>query len=245
MSAAGDAAAGRVVAVHISVASLRRYPVKAMGGEALAAVEVDARGLAGDRWFAVEDREGHFASGKDTRRFRRRDAVFDYAARTEPDGRVVVVRDGRRWTVGDPQLDKRLSDEMGTAVAVTPEAAVPHQDAGSVSLVSTATLRWCAERWGGSPDPRRLRANIVLEADEPFAEEGWEHREVEVGTTLLRVVGRAPRCRMTDLPQDGVEPGAKWLTSLARERDLCLAVYADVVRPGRVTLGDRVLAAGV
>ena len=224
----------------ISVASLRRYPVKAMGGEALEVAAVDARGLAGDRWYAVEDHEGLVASGKDTRRFRRRDAVFDYAAHTELDGGVVVTQDGRSWPAGDPLLDQRLTDEMGTAVRVAPEADVPHQDAGSVSLVGTATLRWCAERWGGSPDARRLRANIVVESDEPFVEERWEHQEIEVGSVRLRVIGRAPRCRMMDLAQDGVEPGAKWLRSLGRERNLCLAVYADVVRPGHIRVGDHV-----
>lgn len=31
------------------VQALRRYPVKSMGGESLEEVEVDVRGLAGDR----------------------------------------------------------------------------------------------------------------------------------------------------------------------------------------------------
>ena len=221
-----------------SVVSLRRYPVKSMGGESLDVAELDTRGVVGDRWYAVEDHEGRFASGKDTRRFRRRDVVFDYAARTGPDGRVVVRRGGSRWYVGDRDLDQRLSDEMCTPVRITPEAEVPHQDMGSVSLVSTATLRWCADRWGGSPDPRRLRVNIVVEADEPFVEERWLQRELDLGSTRLRVVGRAPRCRMIDLGQDGAEPGAKWLRPLARDRDMSLAVYADVTRPGHLRPGD-------
>src|SRR5689334_16379501 len=71
--------------VQISVTALRRYPVKAMGGEPLDLARFDARGLLGDRWYAVEDTEGRFASGKDTRRFRRRDRVFDYGATTDPE----------------------------------------------------------------------------------------------------------------------------------------------------------------
>jgi hypothetical protein len=49
-----------------------------------------------------------------------------------------------------------------------------------------------------------------------------------------------PRCRRIDIRQDGTDPGERWLRSLARERDLFLAVYADVTRPGRISLGDRV-----
>ena len=222
-----------------SVMSLRRYPVKSMGGEGLAVAELDARGLVGDRWYAVEDEEGRFASGKDTRRFRRRDTVFGYSALTEPHGQVAVTRHSSRWCVGDPDLDQLLSEEMGTAVRITPEAEVPHQDMGSVSIVSTATLRWCADRWGGSADPKRLRVNIVIEADEPFAEERWLEREVTLGSSRLRVVERVPRCRMIDIQQDGAEPATKWLRPLARERDMSLAVYADVTRPGQIRLGDR------
>jgi hypothetical protein len=126
------------LAVPISVISLRRYPVKSMGGESLGEVELGARGSVGDRWYAVEDDEGSFASGKDTRRFRRRDAVFEYAAHTEPGGRE-----------------------------------------------------------------------------------------------------RVPRCRMIDIRQHGAEPGSRWLKSLAQERGMSLAVYADVSQPGRINLGDQ------
>lgn len=48
-----------------------------------------------------------------------------------------------------------------------------------------------------------------------------------------------PHCRMIDIRQDGVEPGAPWLRSLARERDRYLAVYADVSEPGQINRGDR------
>jgi MOSC domain-containing protein len=228
--------------MDISVTNLRRYPVKSMGGESLAVAELDARGVVGDRWYAVEDDAGRFASGKDTRRFRRRDAVFHYTARTSPLGRVEVSRGDECWYVGDPSLDERLSADMGTPVRVTPEAAVSHQDMGAVSIVTTATLQWCADRWGGSPDPRRLRVNVVVDSAEPFVEERWVGRELQLGSARLRVVERAPRCRMIDIVQDDAESVAKWLKPLARERDMFLAVYAEVTRPGGFTLGDRLRA---
>ena len=81
--------------------------------------------------------------------------------------------------------------------------------------------------------------NIVVESDEPFVEERWVHRELEIGSTRLRVIERVPRCRTIDIVQDGAEPGQRWLKSLGRERDMSLAVYADVSRPGRICIGDR------
>lgn len=222
------------------VHGLWRYPVKSMGGERLDVVELDGRGLVGDRWYAVRDAEGHLASGKDTRRFRRRDAVFDYTAQTRDDGVVVRGPEGE-WRVGSPELATTLTGRMGVPVQVVPESTVPHQDQGSVSLVGTATLAWCAERWGIDADPRRLRVNLLVETAEPFVEESWQGREVRVGGAALTIVERIPRCRMIDVAQVDVEARGRWLKPLGAERDLCVAMYADVARPGVVRRGDPVV----
>lgn len=220
--------------------ALWRYPVKSMGGEQLDAVDLDARGLVGDRWYAVRDAEGHLASGKDTRRFRRRDAVFDYTARTRRDGVAVQGPEGE-WRVGDPDLDTTLSGRMGVPVEVASESTVPHQDQGSVSLVGTATLAWCADRWGILADPRRLRVNLLVETAEPWVEETWQGREVRVGDVTLTVVERIPRCRMIDVDQPGVRARGRWLKPLGAERDMCVAMYADVAQAGVVRVGDAVV----
>ncbi|HET8587016.1 MAG TPA: MOSC domain-containing protein [Candidatus Limnocylindria bacterium] len=219
------------------VLELRRYPVKAMGGESLASVLLDARGLVADRWFAVEDDDGHFASGKDTRRFRRHDEVFEYAA-SSVDGQVVVRHGERSWTVGDRALDDELSERMGTPVRVLPEADVPHFDDGQLSLIGTASLDWCREQLGVDTDWRRLRPNIVLETAEPFVEESWIGQVVQVGAVQLRVVSRIERCRTVDLAQNGVTDTTRLLKALGRSRNVCLGVYADVVAPGPVRIGD-------
>lgn len=230
--------------MSIVVTALRRYPVKSMGGEELDSVLLDSRGLAGDRWYAVEDADGHFASAKNTRRFRRHDAVLGYSAATvgsgAQDSRVEVSRGGQSWIVGTPSLDAELSSACGVPVQVTPESAVQHQDAGQVSIVGTATLAWCAERWDIDADPRRLRVNIVVSTTSPFEEEGWIGRELAIGSAHLRVADRIERCRTIDLPQDGASALGRWLRPLAAERDMCVAVYADVTLPGTVSVGDPV-----
>ena len=47
-----------------TVAELWRYPVKSLLGEQLPEVEVDERGVIGDRLYAVTDRDGKLGSGK-------------------------------------------------------------------------------------------------------------------------------------------------------------------------------------
>ncbi len=217
---------------------IRRYPVKSMAGESLGSVEVDARGLTGDRWYAVVDGDGKLSSGKHSNRFRRRDAVFDFAARTTDEG-VRVSGRGGDWPVGDVDLDRALSLAMGDPVRVLAEEATPHQDDGQVSLVGTASLDWCREHLGVDADRRRIRPNLVIDTREPFVEEAWSG-VLTVGTARLRVVRRVERCRMIDIAQDGLPPEGRWLTSLSETRQLCLAIYLDVVDPGTLSVGDEV-----
>jgi uncharacterized protein YcbX len=223
-----------------TVAGIRRYPVKSMGGEALAAVGLDGRGVVGDRRYAVVDGEGRFAAGKDSRRFRRRDQVFEYAASTDSDGMVRVARGDDDWVAGDAALDADLTARFGDPVRVLPEQGVSHFDAGAVSIVGTATLAWCARELGVDADHRRLRANLLVETAEPFEEESWVGHGVRVGAVRLSVVERVERCRTIDLAQDGVATTTSWLKALGRSRDLCVAVYADVVVPGSIAVGDLV-----
>ncbi|MFW7415389.1 MOSC domain-containing protein [Demequina sp. SO4-18] len=221
------------------VTTLRRYPVKSMGGESLETVALDVRGLEGDRAYAVRDAESRLASGKNTKRLVRRDGVFEFRARTEDAGVVISGPGGRHGLVGEPELDAWLSDVLAAPVAVAPETDVPHFDDGAVSLIGTATLEWCARELGVDADPRRLRPNIVVATSEPFEEEGWAG-DVRIGEAVLRPAGRIERCRTIDLAQDGVDTRTRWLKALGETRDMRVAVYLDVVTPGAIAVGDQV-----
>lgn len=215
---------------------IRRYPVKAMGGEWLDEVPVDRRGLRGDRAWAVVDADGRLAAAKDSRRFRRRDAVFDYAAATTAGG-VVVRREEWSWDAGDPALDVDLSARMAAEVRLLPEGDVSHFDDQPVSLVGTATLDHLARTQGVDADPRRFRTNLVVETEEPFVEESWGRLAID--DVELEVVGAVPRCRATTIAQDGVAPEPDMLRVLA-DRDVCLCAYAQVVAPGTLRTGAQV-----
>jgi uncharacterized protein YcbX len=224
------------------VQEIRRYPVKSMAGEALDEVDLDRRGVVGDRWYAVVDGDGKLSSGKHSNRFRRRDAVFEYAARTTGES-VRVAGRGGEWTVGDPALDAALTSAMGDPVRVLPEGDTPHHDEGWVSLVGTATLDWCREHWDIDADRRRIRPNLVIETSEPFVEETWSG-PLSIGSTRFTVVKRIERCRMVDIAQEGLPPLGGWLKALAEARDQRLAIFVDVVEPGAVRLGDEVRLGG-
>ena len=218
---------------------IRRFPVKAMGGEPLRSVEVDVRGLVGDRAYAVVDRDGKLASGKHSRRFRRRDEVFEFASRTTADG-VRVSGRGGEWAAPGDEIDQVLSDAMGDPVRVLPETTTPYFDAGHVSMVGTASLAWCAEHLGVDADFRRIRPNLLIATQEPFVEESWTL--VEIGEVRLTPVERIERCRMIDIAQEGLPREGRWLKALTQAREMNLGVYADVRQPGALAVGDEVRA---
>ncbi len=89
-------------------------------------------------------------------------------------------------------------------------------------------------------DVRRFRPNILLDApsDDPFPELAWVGKEVTIGSATLKVELHCPRCQMTthgfaDLPRD-----SKIMQTMIRESEGNLGVYASVVTPGKVSMGD-------
>jgi len=225
-----------------AVSELWRYPVKSFRGERLDELVVDGRGVLGDRAFAVRDANGKFGSGKTTRRFRLLRGLLDFAARTEDDGVVVEGRDGAVFRVGDPALDALLSERYGEPLAVLPEGAVPHFDVGPVHLVTTSSLGWVADGYGGTAgDSRRYRPNLVLSVPEPgLLEEGRSGAVVAIGPCVLRVSGPAERCVMVNNARDELAADPGVLRFLVERNGTNLGVYADVVETGTVRVGDPV-----
>jgi len=229
------------------IAAIRRYPVKSVAGEELPAAVVERRGLVGDRLWALADAEGRLGSGKTTRRFVHVEGLLGLAARLPGPGTPLVrLPDGRELAVGDPALDSAASEVLGQPLRLVREASIPHHDAAPVHLVTTAGLAALGRQAGGPPvEPGRLRPNLVIEwpgadADgEP--EEGWLGHDVHVGEELvLRVQERTERCRMVDLPHRDAPARPGLLRALAAATDACAGVYAAVLVPGRVRVGDGV-----
>jgi uncharacterized protein YcbX len=105
-----------------TVVALWRYPVKSMLGEALHASDVTARGLAGDRAYALIDAEtGKVVSAKNPRKW---PTMFQFrtAFCTPPsaDGTLppasVTLPSGAQVRTDDPDAAARLSEALGRSV---------------------------------------------------------------------------------------------------------------------------------
>jgi len=243
------------------IAQIWRYPVKSLRGELLSAAPVDARGLRGDRLWAVRDTaDGKLGSGKNSRRFRRfpGPALLSLSSRYRVDpaadpevveAPLVVAADGREYPVSDGSADRFFQQQTGIpTLSVAREAEVNHFDEEPVSLIGTATLRWVEEQLPGiATDARRFRPNLVVRTAEPFEEEAWVGRAVRIGSgddaVELTFTHVLTRCVMTTMEQADLPPALGMLKMLGQreEQPLRLAVVGAATRTGIVRIGDPVV----
>ncbi len=221
------------------IIELWRYPVKSMLGESCKEIELEMRGVVGDRLFAVRDANGKFGSGKDTRRFRKIDGLFSLQAHFR--GQIPQVRfpGGKLIAGNDPAIDSALSDVLGQPVQLVREAEISHLDAGPVHIVthgSLARLRGIAPE--GVADARRFRPNIVLSTDDYQVEYEWLGKRVRIGEAELKFSNPTERCGMVAFAQSELPKAPHILRHITQELGLNFGVYAEVVKPGVIRLGD-------
>ena len=224
-----------------SVARLWRYPVKSVGGEACERLELNARGVAGDRRYAIMNREGKLGSGKTTRRFRQIDGLLELRAVYQGDVPELIFRDEKRMLGSDPQIHAALSNALNMPVTLGREQDVSHLDAGPVHLITTAALAWLrASVPDALIDERRFRPNLVIAVPGATQVElDWIGRTLAIGDQVkLRVNAPTERCRMVTLPQRGLPHDPRVLGSIIRDADSGFGVYAEVVVAGTITRGD-------
>lgn len=222
-----------------TVSTLWRYPVKSLLGERCDELELEPRGVRGDRLYALTDADGKLGSGKDTRRFRRIDGLFSLRARCLDGVPEVEFPDGSRLRADDPRLEPALSDALGVSVTLAREHGVSHFDGSPVHLLGTRALAWLRSRLPASRlDERRFRPNLVLETEED--EQSWLGRVLRIGDVRLQVDAPTERCRMTTLAQDDLPSDPRVLRCLGQEAQLQFGVYAQVLAPGTIRVGDRV-----
>jgi uncharacterized protein len=225
------------------IAALWRYPVKSMRGEALPSLAIDEHGAIGDRYFALKDSDGRLGSGKTTKRFRQIDGLLGFRAATENGVVVVHFPDGRTIRADDPSLGALLTAACGMTITVESEAQdrLMHRDSAPLHLLSEASVAWLRARLPDvAIDARRFRPNIVIATEATgLVEQGWPERTIAIGDELVIKAARPTvRCVMTTLPQAELGAAPAVLRTLSEDNAASLGLYADVLRPGTVRIGD-------
>lgn len=161
-----------------SLARLRIYPIKSLDPVELESCRVLPNGnLANDRRWAMVDAAGDFVNGKRNPAVHKLRAHIDLEREritlTAPDQAPVTFG----WPTQQWNLEAWLSDyfEQPIRMREDRESGFPDDlQAPGPTIVSSATIREVASWFGWSDEACRLRfrANLEIEASEPF----WEDR---------------------------------------------------------------------
>jgi uncharacterized protein YcbX len=150
-----------------------------------------------------------------------------------------------------PEAVLRDGVEAQVPATITEMPAGTFVDFAPVHLLTTSTLDRLAEL---SPrrqaDPERYRPNIVIRTEAAgFTENAWLHRDLRIGGDLvLRVIARTPRCAVPTLAHGRLDRDTDALRVPARHNRVvamdgrdpepCVGVYAEVLNPGPIRVGD-------
>jgi uncharacterized protein YcbX len=226
------------------VVGLWRYPVKSMGAEALAHVDVSWHGLAGDRRWAFL-RNGVAQSGNPWLTLRERGDLQHYhpsfvdPARPDQSPTVVRTPSGVLFDITDSALGAELCPRGAQAIKQNRGIF----DTFPLSLLTIQTVDRLGERVGAKLDVQRFRPNILIDAAEeaPFAEDRWVGCVLRLGGLRLRVDKRDGRCVVITIDPVTTERNPAILRTVVSDRQGCLGVYGSTVEPGRVAVNDPVL----
>jgi len=251
--------------LHVSMLSVT--PVKGLGLHHPDAVDLTEGGVAGDRELFLVDDAGELASCTDIGALMAHRAELDAASGVltvhGPDGPLRSAP----LELGDPidtdfyglrTVTGRRAvgwDDVFSAIAGQPLRLVRGDtgafDVAGLTLVgASSTEALAATNALDSVDARRFRMNVEIAGSAPLAEDSWRGRELRVGDAVVRAGGPVKRCAATTRNPDTGDidlQTLKLIGALKGREDhdawgagFYFGVYADVLVPGRVSIGDPV-----
>src|SRR6056297_2900162 len=245
----------------MQVSQLWTYPVKSMIGVPVERVALDTTGIVGDRTWAVRDLERGGIRGA-----KKIGALMRLAARDVGDGHVQIdLPDGATVSTADDDVDARVSAALGRQVRL--ERLRPADDldhyrrGGPDSDDMLVELNGIFGREEGEPLPDfSVFPPEVMEYESPPGTYYDAFPLLVMTTAALQALADAlpdsavavrrfrpsvefvapcPRCVMVTREIDGAAPEDRAvLRHIVRELDQNVGVYANVVAPGSVALGD-------
>jgi uncharacterized protein YcbX len=239
------------------VARINVTPVKSLRLHHPDEVELRPDGAREDRRFLLVDDGRRLYNGKRDTTLVRTSAAWDPGSRelglTLPTGELVTDevlrakptivevygRQLRGHVVEGPWADV-LSDLVGRSLTlVEREDGVWATDSRPATLVSQASIALI------DGDGRRFRMLLELDGLEALEEESWGSRRIRAGEVTLLVGVPTPRCAVPAASPDTGLRDRDVLRELIAVRgpvegEPCLGVYAEVLEPGVVRVGDNV-----
>ena len=144
---------------------------------------------------------------------------------------------GEQVITGSPRVVRREMHPFTDVSVVSP--ALMH----SISLINLTSLYEVERALGKTLDPRRFRANVYFEGENPWEEFDWLDKEITIGSIRAKVNFKTRRCPATDVNPDTAERDVtlpQFLRKTFGHGDL--GVYAEIITPGVLRVGDTLLS---
>ena len=251
----------------ITLAQIFRYPVKGLTPEALDRVALTpGEGLPQDRRFALglgttkfdaaapawmpktnflmlmrnerlAQLRSHFDETSGVLTIQRDGAVAVRAAIAEPSGRMAIEDFFAAYMKDESAGRPKLLEAPGHMFSDGARKVV--------SIIGLASVRDLERVMGYAVDPRRFRANFYVEGSEAWQEFQWVEREFRIGAVHLRGVKPIKRCAATNVDPESAARDLNIPRALAENfGHVNTGIYADVLNPGEVALGDELSIRG-
>jgi uncharacterized protein YcbX len=251
----------------LRVSVLSMTPVKGLALHRPLHLNVSAGGVEGDRSFFLVKDDGGVISCTDLGSLMRHRAEYDPSTRVMhvhgPDGLLrsdvvelgePLVTDffGLRDVTGHVALgwDGLFSEIAGRSVRLVLGDSGGYDVAGLTLLGTPSTDALAARNQADPVDGRRFRMNVEISTTAPHDEDTWEGRELRLGEVVVRVGGPVKRCAATTRNPDTGEVDLQTLRMIGASRGrqqtaewgkgFYFGVYAEVLAPGRIHVGDPV-----
>ncbi|QDU64810.1 hypothetical protein Pan216_57030 [Planctomycetes bacterium Pan216] len=223
------------------LAGITIFPFKSLAGVRVERRPLRSQGaLSGDRTYALVDADGRYINGKRTA------AVHLLRSTFSDDLRTIHLRTGETSRTFDleterAELQSWCSDFFAQPLTlrVSPDGGFPDDtESPGPTLISTATLKAVARWFPGLPVDevrRRFRANLEIDADEPFWEDrllsrGEEPCRFSIGGVTLLGTTCSKRCVVPSRDSHTGEPWPGFQKEFLQRRQASLPAWAPPER---------------
>ncbi len=233
-----------------TIAQLCIYPIKSMAGISVEEAHVGLDGILGDRQYAFvrADQAARnsfpWMTARESSRmlfYKPYFSQFPTPEQPEPPVRVRTPA-GVECEPSDSSLREELAGQLGQPVFLL-RSTRGMFDCQHLSVFSLASVRALAAEAGCAIDQRQFRANLYIEpvSSQPFEEVTWAGCLLQIGDHVLTgITQRDPRCMMVNLNPETGQQDPRVLRAIAQKHQAQAGMYANVVRPGLIRVGDAI-----
>lgn len=255
------------------VTQISRFPVKGLSGDVIPEVQLQSgRGIPGDRMFALALSETEFDPFRPQPLPKTKFVVLMRFAKLaslqsayDPATFTLVLRQAGHViaagslanAAGCRAIEQAIADVLGSELTGLPRitSAEGHRFTDvsvhspllmeAVSIINLASVRAFGQQIGCEVDPRRFRANLLIDGLAPWSEFDLLERDFFIGDVLVKGVRRTRRCPATEVNPDTAERDLRLpleLKQLYGHTDL--GIYVSVLTDGTLKPGDAIRFTG-